>query len=263
MHFSKKKFLTLKSKNKAKKIADILKSILLISDPEIKAGQELLDNYNTLLESWQENIIRMKIPEFDANLIYEHYIFWRFQSGLGPEKEIISKFDAPIKKSLSPEANENSRKVIPWQVLLPNLRSGYNVGSIIRTAECFGFSQIHLCGYTPSVENKAVQAASMGTESWMPITQWENPQDFFNQLDEKLTLIGVENSEDADLIYNFKWPASGLLILGNEELGIHPSLLDKCDSLVKIPLYGNKESLNVAGAFSIFAWEIRKNFVNT
>jgi len=152
------------------------------------------------------------------------------------------------------------RDLIPWYILVPNLRSGHNVGSIIRTAECFGFSQIHLSGYTPSVDNKALQSASMGTEKWISIKKWETFQDFFKHLDSKYSIIGLETSENSVFMENFHWPKNGVLILGNEELGLSPNLIAKCDNLVKIPLFGKKESLNVANAFSIIAYEIRKFF---
>ena len=100
----------------------------------------------------------------------------------------------------------------------------------------------------------------MGTENWIPIHTWENVDEILSQVDSNFKIVGLENDENAESIFTFKWPHHGLLILGNEETGIHPDLIKKCDVLVKIPLFGRKESLNVANAFSICAYELRKNF---
>lgn len=136
----------------------------------------------------------------------------------------------------------------PWlsvSVYLDNLRSAFNVGSILRTTEAFRLGNVRFGKTTPFIDNLKVQKTSMCTydkvvcERALSLAELPRP------------LIALETAEDAPSIFDFPFPDSFTLMLGNEEYGLSEEALSQRDAIVKIPLYGFKNSLNVASAFAI------------
>jgi tRNA G18 (ribose-2'-O)-methylase SpoU len=154
-------------------------------------------------------------------------------------------------------------------VLLDNVRSAWNVGSILRSADGFGFRHVYLCGITPTADNEAVTKTSLGAEDTIP---WSYHKDAVKLLKglkgEGWKVYALEDDERASsLESNNKLltaqnptpmgigdPALHVLIVGNEVTGVDPELLDLCDNIFYIPMYGEKKSFNVAIAFGIAAY---------
>jgi len=145
-----------------------------------------------------------------------------------------------------------NNKTKPIIVILDNLRSAINVGSIFRTAECLGAKEIYLCGYTATPENPKVAKASMGTSSLTPF-RW------FSHVDEAIELIkseggevyAVETCAGAQQLHEIGFctddPTSvTAVIVGNERHGLNETVLKQCDGVIAIPMQGKKNSLNVA-----------------
>lgn len=141
-------------------------------------------------------------------------------------------------------------------VFLHNLRSTFNIGSIFRIAESFGFHKIYLSGYSATPENDKLKKSAMGTESKI---EWEYISDFSEKINEikakGIKIVALETVKDADFIYESKLDDSFAVILGNEALGIEKKVLQLADLIVKIPSFGWKNSLNVGVAFAVFAYE--------
>lgn len=147
-------------------------------------------------------------------------------------------------------------------VLLDNIRSAWNVGSIFRTAEGFGFAHAYLCGITPTPENDSVQKTSLGAEDSVPWSYHKDAVRLIKGLKvQGWTIYGLEDSERATNISRITQiiPArsENILIAGNEVTGIEPGLLDLCDDIFHIPMSGAKKSFNVAVAFGIAAYALR------
>ena len=147
-----------------------------------------------------------------------------------------------------------------FSVVLDNIRSAWNVGSILRSAEGFGFTHAYLCGITPTPANDAVKKTSLGAEDSVP---WTSHKDALKVV-EKLKLQGdriaaLEEHENAiPLIKGLKKSTNPtVLIVGNEITGIDPDLIDLCDEIYHIPMLGEKKSFNVAIAFGIAAYALR------
>lgn len=132
-------------------------------------------------------------------------------------------------------------------VYLDNIRSAFNVGSIIRTVEAFRLGSIYFAKQTPYIDNPKVQKTSMFT--FDKVTCYQNRS--LEQLPKPL--IALETVPNAPSIFDFPFPKEFTLLLGNEEYGLSDRTLSMADQSVQIPLYGFKQSLNVASAFAIAA----------
>lgn len=141
---------------------------------------------------------------------------------------------------------------LPIDIYLDNLRSAHNIGSIIRTTESFRLGAICFSEKTPTTSHPKIAKSAMGSDTFVtcrekvPLTALRRP------------LIAIETHENATSLYKFSFPQSFSLLLGNEEYGLSKASLDCADMIVKIPLLGAKNSLNVAAAFAILASEIRR-----
>lgn len=144
-------------------------------------------------------------------------------------------------------------------LVLDNIRSAYNVGSIFRTCDAFGVRQVYLCGITPSPKSPKVSKTALGAESNLSAIQFNNCVDLIRQLsrDGYLT-IGLEIAAEAVRLADLILPDSDkfALVLGGEKSGIDPAVLRRCDQLAYIPMQGIKESLNVAVACGISLYHL-------
>lgn len=164
---------------------------------------------------------------------------------------------------ISDTKNRNKDKYphpIPLNIVLDNLRSAFNVGSIIRTSECFGVNKIYFCGYTPTPDNMKVRKTTMATENKIDWVYYQKTLTAINDLKEETTIIALETGDEAQFIHQSIIPKPATLILGNEALGINKKILGHCDLIVKIPVLGWKTSFNVATAYGIGCYEIYKQW---
>lgn len=151
-------------------------------------------------------------------------------------------------------------KKLPVYVILSSIRSAYNVGSIFRTSDGAMIEKLYLCGYTPHPPNKEILKTALGaTES----IKWEyvkDPKEVIQNLREKGIMICALELTDSSLpYYNLKNDSFPLaLLVGNEIGGVSQELLDLCDFSIEIPQYGIKQSLNVAVAYGITIFELRR-----
>ena len=161
--------------------------------------------------------------------------------------------------------NEIVREEFKWQgkklaVLLDNIRSAWNVGSIFRSADGFGFTHAYLCGITPTPENDSVKKTSLGAEDFVT---WSYHKDAVNLVMElKLEgwmVVALEEDERAvpiSQLTDFPFPSPVVLISGSEVAGVDPELLSLADKIVYIPMHGQKRSFNVAVAFGVAAFSV-------
>lgn len=141
-------------------------------------------------------------------------------------------------------------------VLVDNIRSAWNVGSILRSADGFGFSHAYLCGITPTPENEAVAKTSLGAEDFVT---WSHHNDAVKLVKglkkEGWIIIALEEHERAVSIRRsakFSVTENNILVvIGSEVTGVDPELLDLADEIFYIPMHGQKKSFNVAVAFGV------------
>jgi tRNA G18 (ribose-2'-O)-methylase SpoU len=150
----------------------------------------------------------------------------------------------------------------PIIVVLENIRSAYNVGSVFRTSDAFLVEAIYIIGYTSQPPHKEIKKTALGAEESV---MWKH----FAASDEAITelrqngykVYAVEQAEGS-----FKLNAIGFdvnqkmaIIFGNEKAGVDPSTISLCDGCIEIPQLGMKHSLNIATAAGVVLWELVRN----
>lgn len=143
-------------------------------------------------------------------------------------------------------------------VLLHNVRSTHNVGSIFRTADAAGVERIYLSGYTPTPRDrfgrvqKDVAKTALGAESAVPWEYAKSPSSLFKKWkQEGKMVVGIERDARAIDYRTFTRAQPTVFVFGNEVRGLSRALCSACDQLVEIPMHGTKESLNVSVAAGI------------
>jgi tRNA G18 (ribose-2'-O)-methylase SpoU len=143
-------------------------------------------------------------------------------------------------------------------VILDNIRSAWNVGSIFRSADGFGFSHAYLCGITPTPDREAVRKTSLGAEDSVSWSYHKDAVKLVTGLKkEGWRILALEEHALANEIH----PAESedvdtALIMGNEVTGVDPGLLEFCNDVLFIPMRGEKKSFNVAVAFGIAGYAL-------
>ena len=174
-----------------------------------------------------------------------------------------------IAKSRSTLDTLHKVKKLPVVVLLSSVRSNYNVGSIFRTSDGAMIEKLYLCGYTPHPPKhdlhggkKEIHKTALGaTES----VSWEyvkNPIEVIKKIkSDGLKICALELTSSSKPYYEIGEKDFPLcLVVGNEISGVSQEILDECDFSIEIPQYGIKQSLNVAVAYGIAIYELRKKF---
>lgn len=149
----------------------------------------------------------------------------------------------------------------PVCVVLDNVRSMNNVGSIFRSADCFGVEKLCLCGITATPPHRDIHKTALGAEESMAWTYHEHTAELCRTLkQEGYLLIAVEQVEGSVSLSNFKLNADQryAIIFGNEVDGVSEEVLNLCDVCLEIPQYGTKHSFNVSVCAGIVLWELLK-----
>ena len=148
-------------------------------------------------------------------------------------------------------------------VLLHNVRSMHNVGSIFRTADAAGVSRVYLTGYTPAPTDrfgraqKDIAKTALGAEQYIPWEHQKSPSQLLSKLKKDgWSIVGIEQDARARDYRLFKPKKDVLFVFGNEVLGISKELRKKCDELIEIPMHGKKESLNVSVTAGIILFSV-------
>lgn len=156
---------------------------------------------------------------------------------------------------------ERSPDFTPLEVLLDNIRSTFNVGAMLRTADGAGVDHVHLTGITPEPTNPRIAKVSLGAEFAVPWTYHPNGLSAVQGCKTRgLRILGLEILPGATSLFDLTADILSvpiLLVVGNEVSGIDPEIQALCDQHIWIPMQGYKRSLNVAVAFGITIYTLR------
>ena len=167
-----------------------------------------------------------------------------------------------ISKNRSTLSTLHTVTKLPIYVVLNSIRSSYNVGSIFRTSDGAMIEKLFLCGYTPHPPKKEVLKTALGSQDSVNWEYVHDPREVIQKLKVNgIKICALELTESSIPTFKIKKEDFPLaLIIGNEITGVSQDLLDMCDMSIEIPQYGIKQSLNVAVAYGIAVFDLRRIF---
>lgn len=144
-------------------------------------------------------------------------------------------------------------------LIIPNIRSGHNVGALFRTADGAGVDKVYVCGYSPMPPHPQVDKVSLGAEKFVPSEYVKQPVRLLKKLKQLgYYIVALEQTKESVSLYEWKPQFPLALIVGNEKIGISKKWLEFCDKVVDLPMKGKKNSLNVSVAAGIILYYISK-----
>ena len=157
------------------------------------------------------------------------------------------------------EAFKSAEKT-PITIVLDNVRSALNVGSVFRTSDAFLIENIILCGITATPPNKEIRKAALGSTNSVNWKYIKNTTDAVKQLiKEGYYVVGIEQADKSTKLNEFELPKKPIaIILGNEVNGVDQQAIDLCNEVIEIPQFGTKHSLNIAVTSGIVIWDLWK-----
>jgi len=150
---------------------------------------------------------------------------------------------------------------IPLVIVLDNVRSLNNIGSVFRTSDAFLVDSIYLCGITATPPHAEIHKTALGAEYSVDWVYFEKTEQAVESLKkEGYILCAIEQAINSTLLDELELEPSKkyTVILGNEVKGVQQEIVDRCDCCIEIPQYGTKHSLNVSVAAGIIIWEFSR-----
>lgn len=150
-------------------------------------------------------------------------------------------------------------KKFPVVIVLDNVRSMHNIGSIFRTADGFAVEKICLCGITATPPHREIEKTALGATQSVSWEYYQNPLDALEQLRTNgCQIIAIEQAESSTMLNEFK-PAAGkkyALVFGNEVNGVSDEVMRHVDGCIEIPQFGTKHSFNIVVSAGIVLWDL-------
>ena len=150
---------------------------------------------------------------------------------------------------------------IPIVIILDNIRSLNNIGSVFRTSDAFLVSKIYLCGITATPPHKDIHKTALGATESVDWEYVENSIDLIAKLkEEKIKIVSIEQADNSTMLQNFEVSKDQkyAIIFGNEVKGVQQEVVSVSDICVEIPQYGTKHSLNISVSCGIVLWNLFK-----
>jgi 23S rRNA (guanosine2251-2'-O)-methyltransferase len=148
---------------------------------------------------------------------------------------------------------------IPVIIVLENIRSAYNVGSVFRTADAFLTEAIYIIGYSAKPPHKEIKKTALGAEETVDWKYFKTTAEAIDVLrKERYKVFAIEQAENSLLLQQveFKSNEKMAVVFGNEVTGVEQSTIHLCDDCIEIPQLGMKHSLNIATAAGVVLWEL-------
>lgn len=153
---------------------------------------------------------------------------------------------------------------LPIVVVLDEVRSMHNVGSVFRTSDGFLIESIYLCGLTPQPPHRDIQKTALGateTVAWKHVTTTQQAIDELKQ--NGFTVIAIEQVHNSIALNQFKIDKSKkyAIVFGHEVNGVQEEIINQCDFSIEIPQLGSKHSLNISVSAGMVIWEMAKEYL--
>lgn len=154
---------------------------------------------------------------------------------------------------------------LPLVVVLDEVRSLHNIGSVFRTSDAFLVNGIYLCGITATPPHPEMHKTALGAEDTVDWIYRKHTLDAVKELHEQgYTVLAIEQVEGSTMLGDFQldWEKKYAIVMGNEVKGVQQEVVDACDGCIEIPQYGTKHSLNVSVTTGIVLWEFANKLMS-
>jgi tRNA G18 (ribose-2'-O)-methylase SpoU len=151
-----------------------------------------------------------------------------------------------------------NQEKLPLVVILDNVRSMHNIGSIFRTSDGFAIEKIYLCGITAQPPHREIEKTALGATQSVEWIYFEDVCEAINRLKtDGYTIIAIEQAENSTMLNNYQPDKSQkfALIFGNEVNGVSDEAMNKIDTCIEIPQFGTKHSFNIVVSAGIVLWD--------
>lgn len=165
---------------------------------------------------------------------------------------------------LTVEEYKESEK-LPLTVVLDDVRSMYNVGSVLRTSDAFRVEAVYLCGITGCPPHAEIHKTALGAEESVAWRHYDTALQAVRELQGRgVTVLSVEQAEGSTMLPAFVPERGGsyAVVLGNEVKGVHQEVIDSSDGCLEIPQFGTKHSMNVSVTAGIVIYHFAKSLLN-
>ena len=156
-------------------------------------------------------------------------------------------------------------KKLPLTVVLDDVRSLYNVGSVFRSSDAFRVEAVYLCGITATPPHPEIHKTALGGEGSVAWRYFNTATEAVQSLhDEGVTVYSIEQVEGSTKLQNLHLDTDKryAVVFGNEVKGVHQEVVDMSDGCLEIPQFGTKHSLNVSVTAGMVIWEVAKQFID-
>ncbi len=174
----------------------------------------------------------------------------------------MRKLTTPEMHRLTVRQFQEARK-LPLVVVLDDVRSLYNVGSVFRTCDAFRVEAVCLCGITGTPPHAELHKTALGAEDSVAWKYYPSALDAVAELrQEGFTVYAVEQAEGSMKLQDMPMPTTPVaVVFGNEVKGVHQEVVDACHSCLEIPQFGTKHSLNVSVTAGMVIWELARKAI--
>ncbi len=152
---------------------------------------------------------------------------------------------------------------IPLIVVLDNIRSLNNIGSVFRTSDAFLIEKIYLCGITAQPPHKDIHKTALGATESVSWEHVENTLDLIHKLQkENVVTVSIEQAENSTMLQDFEIKSNQkyAIVFGNEVKGVQQEVVSMSDYCIEIPQFGTKHSLNISVSAGVVLWDLFKKF---
>ncbi len=197
----------------------------------------------------------MEATYFWLEIGYKSLVSNAFPVYLGVALRKLTHEEISLKRT--PLEDIASRSRLPLYAMVDNVRSMYNVGSIFRSSDGALIEKLFLVGFTPHPPRKEIDKTALGATATVPWEFHKDPMEVIARLKkEKIKICSLELTTESKPYYDLKKEDFPLcIVVGNEINGVSKEIMEQADMAIEIPMFGNKQSLNVAVAFGIVVYD--------
>jgi 23S rRNA (guanosine2251-2'-O)-methyltransferase len=258
--FSREKLLSFNEQKQLKALFDLASFIERKQEPITSSHFAKLSKYHDFLQNSDSD----KVAKLNLEFAKVKAIDYQFQVYLMNLERLLGQSKKEYDFITTKDKAASSSRTFPVICLLDSIRSAHNVGAMFRNAECFGVEEVILCGLTATPENEQVQKTSMGCYEKVKWSYHKNAAQIAQQYQQLgYEIWAVETAKTGqDILKIQKIPQKVVLIFGHEQFGVSQELLAISYQLVEIPLFGQKNSLNVSVCQGILLHQVTNFFQN-